>query len=75
MDSDVMSLSLQAPKQIMIQSAPYFEEKGQVEKAVILYMKGKNLQKAMQLAQKANLSEYIKKINQELTSQTEKSGT
>jgi intraflagellar transport protein 140 len=50
MDSDVMSLSLQGPKQVMIQSALYFEEKGLVEKAVMLYMKGKQLKKAMRLA-------------------------
>jgi intraflagellar transport protein 140 len=39
---------------------------GLVEKAVILYMKGKQYMKAMKLAQKAKLSEYIKKINQEI---------
>lgn len=32
----------------------------------MLYMKAKQLKKAMRLAQKAKLSEYVKKINQEL---------
>lgn len=34
----------------MVQSAQYFEDKGLVEKAVMLYMKGRQLKKAMRLA-------------------------
>ena len=49
MDNDVISLSLMSTKQVMIQSAQYFEQKGLNEKAVILYMKGKNLKKVLDL--------------------------
>jgi intraflagellar transport protein 140 len=47
----------------MVQSAAYFQAKGLVEKAVMLYMKGGQLKNALRLATKAKLSEYVKKIN------------
>ncbi|CAK55887.1 unnamed protein product (macronuclear) [Paramecium tetraurelia] len=67
--SDVTAISLQAPKLIMIQSAIYFEQKKIIDKAVLLYMRGGQLQKALQLAQKEKLTDYVKKINQEIALQ------
>ena len=54
----------------MNQSAAYFEQKGILEKAVILYMKGKNLKKAMSIAVKAKLYDYVKKITTEIENET-----
>ncbi|CAD8141887.1 unnamed protein product [Paramecium octaurelia] len=67
--SDVTAISLQAPKLIMIQSAIYFEQKKIIDKAVLLYMRGGQLQKALYLAQKEKLTDYVKKINQEIALQ------
>ena len=50
----------------MIHSAQYFQTKGLVEKAVMLFMKGGQLNNALRLAQKAKLTDYVKKINQEI---------
>ena len=61
-----MSLSLMSPLRCMNQSAIYFEQKGYFEKAVILYMKAKNIKKALNLAVKAKLYDYIKKITSEV---------
>ncbi|CAD8148851.1 unnamed protein product [Paramecium pentaurelia] len=65
--SDVTAISLQAPQLIMIQSAIYFEQKKIIDKAVLLYMRGGQLQKALYLAQKEKLTDYVKKINQEIS--------
>lgn len=50
----------------MLQSAAYFENKGHNEKAVILYMKGRNMKKALDIAVKAKLYDYVKKITAEI---------
>lgn len=71
MENDIMSLSLMSPKQIMLQSAAYFEQKGFFEKAVLLYMKGKNLKKALDIAVKAKLYDYIKRITDEINADSE----
>lgn len=44
------------------QSAEYFEQKGFTEKAIILYMKSKNIKKALNLSVKSKLYDYIAKI-------------
>lgn len=62
MHNEVMSLSLQATKQVKLKSAAYFEEKKFIDKAIELYKKGGNLKKALDMAQKANLREEIDKI-------------
>lgn len=54
-DQEVMSMSLQSSKQIMIQSAQYFERKGKFEKAAQLYIKGGNKKKGTELAIKHKL--------------------
>jgi len=66
MDGDVMALSLQAPKQVKLQSAAYFEEKGFIDKAIDLYKKGGNLKKAMDMAKKHNLTDELNKIGSQM---------
>lgn len=51
----------------MIQSAKFFEQRNIIDKAVLLYMKDGQLNKALELAQKSNLTEYVKKIKQEIS--------
>lgn len=69
LENDIMSLSMMSPKPIMLQSAAYFESKGLHEKAVLLYMKGKNFKKALDIAVKAKLYDYIKRISEETNSE------
>ena len=57
-----MSLSLMALPRCINLSAEYFESKGFSEKAIILYMKAKNIKKALNLAVKSKLFDYIQKI-------------
>lgn len=66
LENDIMSLSLKSPVPVMLQSAAYFENKGHNEKAVILYMKGRNMKKALDIAVKAKLYDYVKKITAEI---------
>lgn len=65
-DNEMYSNALQAPKYVQCRAASYFEKKGFSEKAVVLYMRGNSLKKAMDLAMKNNLSEYIQQISQQL---------
>lgn len=39
MDAELMNLALQSPPEMMLDSAQYFQERGQPEKAVMLYHK------------------------------------
>jgi len=57
-----MSLSLMALPRCINRSALYFESKGLNEKAIILYIKAKNIKKALNLAVKSKLYDYIQKI-------------
>lgn len=52
-----MNLALQAPDPIKIDAALFFEEKGMMEKAVLLYQKGGYVAKAMDLCFRAQLFE------------------
>ena len=54
-----MSLSIKSPKEVVFRSAVYFEKKGLVEKAIILYRKAGANKKSVDLATKANLKNYI----------------
>eukprot|EP01017_Pseudomicrothorax_dubius_P018986 TRINITY_DN2090_c0_g1_i1.p1 TRINITY_DN2090_c0_g1~~TRINITY_DN2090_c0_g1_i1.p1 ORF type:complete len:410 (+),score=166.40 TRINITY_DN2090_c0_g1_i1:12-1241(+) len=49
-----------------LQSAVYFEARNAMEKAVILYIRGRNFKKALDLATKYKLYDYIKKITNEI---------
>ncbi|KAL4454946.1 hypothetical protein ABPG74_006328 [Tetrahymena malaccensis] len=66
MDNEVMSISLQGPNQVKLQSAAYFEEKGFKQKAVELYKKGGNLMKAYNLAQEEKLFDEAKQIARQI---------
>jgi hypothetical protein len=39
MDGEIMSLSIKSPREVLFRSAIYFEKKGLVEQAIILYIK------------------------------------
>lgn len=69
LENEIMSLSMMSPKQVMLQSAAYFENKGLHEKAVVLFMKGKNLKKALDIAVNAKLYDYIKRITDEINAE------
>jgi intraflagellar transport protein 140 len=58
-----MTMSLQASKANMVQSAQYFEMKGKHDKAVQLYSRGGNRKKAMDLAIAYNLTDMIENIS------------
>jgi intraflagellar transport protein 140 len=62
-DQQVMTMSLQASPQIMIQSAIYFEKKGKLDKSVQLYSRGGNKRRAMEIAMRHNLSHMIEDIS------------
>lgn len=72
MDSEVMRLAVQSPVETMIDAALYFEEKGDLERAVILYQKGNNLTRALDICFKGQLYEALEKISTSLNQDTEK---
>jgi intraflagellar transport protein 140 len=62
-DQQVMTMSLISSKQVMIQSAQYFEKKGKFDKAVQLYSRGGNKRRAMDIAMQRNLTNLIDDIS------------
>lgn len=58
-----MTMSLISSKQVMIQSAQYFEKKGKFDKAVQLYSRGGNKRRAMDIAMQRNLTNLIDDIS------------
>jgi intraflagellar transport protein 140 len=63
MDSEVFNLSLLSSKIIMLQSAAFFEDKKQWEKAATLYDKGGNTRKALKLAEDHKLYDLVKSLS------------
>ena len=61
-DDEVYAASVPAPYYTQVKIAKYFEQKGFMEKAVILYMKGGSYKKALRIAMDNNLTEYIQQI-------------
>ena len=61
-DDEVYASAIQAPSYVQVRAAKYFESKKFYQKAVVLYMKGKSLKKALDLAMKHKLDEYIQQI-------------
>ena len=49
MDNELMHLALQSPPEMMLDSARYLEEHGELEKATTLYHKAGNAGKALEL--------------------------
>lgn len=63
MDSEIFNLSLLSSKAIMLQSAAYFEDEKQYEKAATLYDKGGNSKKALTLAEQHKLFDLMKTLS------------
>ena len=59
MDAELMNLALQSPPDKMLDSAAYFQERGQPEKAVTLFQKAGNMNRAMELCFSAQLFEPL----------------
>jgi intraflagellar transport protein 140 len=67
LDGEVMSLSLQSEdRQLLGESARYFEEKHLLDRAVILYHKARQLQKALELCFVSNNFEYLRALADDL---------
>ncbi len=64
MDSEVFNLSLLSSKTIILQSAAFFEDKKQYERAATLYDKGGNTRKALKLAKEHKLLELLKVLSE-----------
>ena len=51
---------MMSPKEVVFRSAAYFQKKGLIEKAVVLYRKAGAIKKSVDMAIKHNLKEYIR---------------
>lgn len=49
MDSDVLTLALQAPAKLMLEASKYFEDRNKIDQAILLYHKAKAFNKAVSL--------------------------
>ena len=66
MDLEVFNLSLLSSKTFVLQSAEYFEDKQQFERAATLYDRGGNKKKALKIAEKYKLYELVKTISKDI---------
>eukprot|EP01064_Diplonema_japonicum_P011686 TRINITY_DN1911_c2_g3_i1.p1 TRINITY_DN1911_c2_g3~~TRINITY_DN1911_c2_g3_i1.p1 ORF type:complete len:1457 (+),score=443.26 TRINITY_DN1911_c2_g3_i1:70-4371(+) len=66
MEGEVMQLSLQADQATIIESAQWFEEQSMLDKAVILYKKGGELAKAINLCVRGELFDTLQKLADDL---------
>ena len=67
LDGELMSLVLRCgSSKLMIQSAKYFESKHFLDRAVVLYHKGKNLKKAMEICFESHNYDYLKTLVDDL---------
>jgi intraflagellar transport protein 140 len=67
LDGELMSLVLRCDNtKLMLQSAKYFEQKHYPDKALILYHKGKNLKKALELCFASHNYDYLKTLVDDL---------
>eukprot|EP00735_Rhodelphis_limneticus_P014761 TRINITY_DN883_c0_g1::TRINITY_DN883_c0_g1_i1::g.25367::m.25367 TRINITY_DN883_c0_g1::TRINITY_DN883_c0_g1_i1::g.25367 ORF type:complete len:723 (+),score=265.67,sp/E9PY46/IF140_MOUSE/52.59/0.0,Clathrin/PF00637.15/0.21,Clathrin/PF00637.15/1.3e+02,Clathrin/PF00637.15/9.6e-06,Clathrin/PF00637.15/1.4,Clathrin/PF00637.15/0.091,Clathrin/PF00637.15/0.32,Clathrin/PF00637.15/2.8,Clathrin/PF00637.15/1.8e+03,Clathrin/PF00637.15/1.7e+03,Apc3/PF12895.2/1.7e+02,Apc3/PF12895.2/1,Apc3/PF12895.2/0.46,Apc3/PF12895. len=71
LDHDLLHLSLQSSPKVMVESAKYFEERGMMDKAVLLYHKGGSMAKALDLCFHAQLYDALKAIADELGDETD----
>lgn len=71
MDADLTALAIQSTKPIMVDAARYFESKGLFDKAVMLYQKGGNLQKALDLCFHAKLFDSLGLITGDIGTDTD----
>mmetsp|Transcript_19068 Transcript_19068/g.64920 ORF Transcript_19068/g.64920 Transcript_19068/m.64920 type:complete len:1396 (+) Transcript_19068:174-4361(+) len=66
MDQELVNLALQADKRTMLDTALYLEEKGDADKAVMLFQKGGNTKRALELCFEAQLFEALRELADEL---------
>ena len=66
LDNEIMSLTNQGSKQVMLKAGSYFEQKGYNEKAIIMYLRGRNFKKALNLSVRYKLYDFIKRITNEI---------
>ena len=67
LDADLMSLALRSTNtKLMLQTALYFENKHLLDRAVVLYHKGKNVKKAMDLCFQSNNYDYLRSLVDDL---------
>eukprot|EP00755_Sulcionema_specki_P015940 Sspe_Gene.9975::Locus_3352_Transcript_1_1_Confidence_1.000_Length_4513::g.9975::m.9975/K19672/IFT140; intraflagellar transport protein 140 len=71
MEGEVMQLSLQADLGTIIESAMWFEENNILDKAVILYQKGGELAKAIELCVKGELYSTLQQLADNLDKDTD----
>eukprot|EP01059_Diplonema_ambulator_P004781 TRINITY_DN14515_c0_g1_i2.p1 TRINITY_DN14515_c0_g1~~TRINITY_DN14515_c0_g1_i2.p1 ORF type:complete len:1452 (+),score=600.81 TRINITY_DN14515_c0_g1_i2:52-4356(+) len=71
MEGEVMQLSLQADQATIIESAQWFEEQNMLDKAVILYKKGGELAKAIDLCVRGELFDTLQKLADDLDKETD----
>lgn len=71
MASELSNLSMQAPAKVMVQSARYFEDKGQFDQAAKLYQRGGNMSRALELCFAHNRFQALREIADELSADTD----
>ncbi|KAH7331767.1 hypothetical protein KP509_20G049600 [Ceratopteris richardii] len=72
-DKELLSLALQGTKKTMLSSAKYFEEKGCCEEAVLLYQKGGDIEKAVDVCVHFQLYDALRAIADDLNEDTDPS--
>ncbi|MCO5582156.1 hypothetical protein L7F22_036046 [Adiantum nelumboides] len=72
-DKELLSLALQGTKNTMLSSAKYFEEKGCCEEAVLLYEKGGDIEKAVDVCVHFQLFDTLRAIADNLNEETDPS--
>ena len=72
LDNDIAALGMKAPKSTQNIIAEYFEEKGQIERAIELYLLGSNIRKGLNLCLATNQYDKVREISETLESQQDK---
>jgi intraflagellar transport protein 140 len=67
LETELMTLALEGTKEGKVEAAKYFEEKGVMDKAVLLYQKGGRIGKALDLCFKAQLFDALRTICKHLS--------
>lgn len=67
LDNDLLNLALMSSKKRQVEVANYFENKGEMEKAVKLYHKAGQIHKAMDLCKKGQLYDLMGEVTEDLS--------
>eukprot|EP00002_Diphylleia_rotans_P014154 TRINITY_DN2751_c0_g1_i8.p1 TRINITY_DN2751_c0_g1~~TRINITY_DN2751_c0_g1_i8.p1 ORF type:complete len:1267 (-),score=275.99 TRINITY_DN2751_c0_g1_i8:1005-4805(-) len=70
-ENELVSLALQSSPEMMVDAAHYFEEKGNLDKAVSLYHKGGALARALDICFRGQLFDQLQAIADELGEHTD----